>query len=307
MTIQQLEYILAVYHHKHFLNAAEECGISQPTLSAMIQKLEEELGVKIFDRTKHPIEPTEIGLKIILQAKTTINEMSRVKEIVDSEISSLSGSLKIGILTTVAPYLVPKFISHFTKDYNNVELSVLEMRNSALITSLLSSSIDMAILTTPTNNDSLFEIPLYHEKFIAYMSPDCKYREKELKANDMPEENLWVLQEGQCIIKGQKFKFCTSDIANNIYAAGSIDTLVRIVDENGGYTVIPELHRKFLSEEQQKNIREIVSPVTKREISLVIRQDYIKERMLNSVADTIKQIIPQDMIDDRLKKFSIKL
>lgn len=307
MTIQQLEYIVAVYNNKHFLNAAEECGISQPTLSAMIQKLEDELGVKIFDRTKHPIEATEIGLKIINQAKTTLNNIERVKEIVDSEISSLSGSLKIGILPTVAPYLVPKFIYQFKKDYPQVTLKIFELRNSALINSVNTSSIDMAILSSSISSSSLLEIPLYYEKFVAYMSPQCHYTQTVLQADNMPEEDLWVLQEGQCILKDHVFNFCFSNITNNNYEAGSIDTLVRIVDQNGGYTVIPEMHLQFLSKEQLKNIRDIVSPVTKREIAIVLRHDYIKERMLNAVAKTVKKIIPEELLDERLKKFDIRL
>lgn len=308
MTIQQLEYILAVNRQRHFVKAAEECHVSQPTLSAMIQKLEEELDVKIFDRSKHPVEPTSIGASIIAQAQTTLNDLNRVRELVETEINTLSGSLNIGIIPTVAPYLIPQFISKFSKSFPDVHLRISEMRNNALIEDLQCSGLDMAIMTTPLNNSQLLEIPLYYEKFVAYVSPSCHLKDNNLKASAMPEEDLWVLQESQCILHGrQEFNFCKSKIANHLYEAGSIDTLVRIVDQNGGYTVIPEMHVKFLTDQQKNNLREITNPEVSREISLVIRHDYIKERMLNAVADTVKKIIPDNMIDARLKKFAIKI
>lgn len=307
MTIQQLEYIVALDRHRHFVNAAEECGVSQPTLSAMIRKLEEELDVKIFDRNKHPVEPTEIGKRIIAQAQTTINDMGRVSELVQTETGTLSGNLTVGIIPTVAPYIVPEFISQFKAKHIEVSLKISEMRNEMIMAKLCDSSIDMAIITDSMPHGDFLEIPLYSERFVAYMSPDCKYKQQKLKASAMPEENMWVLQEGQCLLNEQAFKFCNSPTANHDYEAGSIDTLVRIVDRIGGYTVIPEMHKTFLTEQQLKNVREISSPVMSREIILIIRQDYIKERMLNAVADIIKQIIPASMLDDRLKKFAIKL
>jgi LysR family hydrogen peroxide-inducible transcriptional activator len=307
MTLQQLEYVVSVNRHRHFVKAAEECGVSQPTLSAMIQKLEEELDVKIFDRTKHPVEPTEIGAKIIAQAQTTLNEMQRVNEIVLSEVNDLSGRLTIGVLPTIAPTLIPKFIAAFSEEHPDVQLSVSEMRMSMLIAALRESTIDMAILSTPTHCNDLLEIPLYYERFYAYMSPACRHGSDVLLSSDMPEENLWVLQEGQCILRDQVFNFCKSKMANHIYQAGSIDTLIRIVDNNGGYTVIPALHLDFLTPEQRKCVRDITSPPVEREISIAIRHDYIKERMLNAVVDNVKKVIPKDMLDNRLKRYSVKL
>lgn len=307
MTIQQLEYIVAVARHRHFVKAAEACNVSQPTLSAMIQKLEEELDVKIFDRTKHPVEPTAIGSRIIAQAQTAINDMNRVREVVLSEVNELSGNLNIGVLPTIAPYLVPQFICKFAEAHPTVALRISEMRTNALMAGLTDSSLDMAIMTTPTGNTDLLEIPIYYERFVAYLSPLCQQQPAVLEAGHMPEENLWVLQEGQCILRDQVFNFCESKTTNRIYEAGSIDTLIRIVDHNGGYTVIPQLHLNFLTSNQKKNIREITSPPARREVSIVIRHDYVKERMLNAVADTVKQIIPEEMLDKHLLKFPIKL
>lgn len=307
MTAQQMEYIVAVNRHRHFLNAAEECGVSQPTLSAMIQKLEDELDVKIFDRSRHPIEPTAIGARIIAQAQTVINDMGRIRELVLSEADTLAGNLTIGVIPTIAPYIVPEFIDKFKTKYDKVSLKITEMRNELIQTKLSGGAIDVAITTSTTPHPDFLEIPLYSERFIAYISPNCKYKSMKLKATAMPEENMWVLQEDQCLMRGQAFGFCNSPTANHNYEAGSIDTLVRIVDRIGGYTVIPEMHAQFLTPEQKKNVREITSPTMSRSIQLVIRQDFIKERILNAVAEIIKNIIPAKMIDERIKKFGIKL
>jgi Transcriptional regulator len=307
MTVQQLEYIIALNKHRHFVTASEQCGVTQPTLSTMIQKLESELGVSIFDRSKHPIEPTAMGARLISQAETTLREMRKMKEMVESETESLSGALKIGVIPTLAPYLVPEFIHSFRELYSQVMLTVSEMRTASLIEALRKDSVDMFIAATPLDQPDFFEIPLYYEKFVAYFAADNPFRDVPLSANQMPQENLWVLQEGHCI-RSQIFNFCHNTAEyNHAFEAGSIDTLVRVVDKNGGYSVIPELHIGFLTEAQKKNVREIANPPAVREISLVIRKDFIKERLINAVADSIKKIIPENMLDERLKKFSIRL
>jgi LysR family hydrogen peroxide-inducible transcriptional activator len=307
MTLQQLEYIVAVNKHRHFVTASEQCGVTQPTLSTMIQKLEAELGVTIFDRTKHPVAPTAIGQRIINQAETTLREMRKINELVKSETQMLSGPLRIGVIPTLAPYLVPEFIHRFKSSYEAVELTLSEMRTATLIDALHKDAIEMFIAATPLEQADFYEIPLYYEKFVAYFSPDNPLRDVPLSATQMPQDNLWVLQEGHCV-RDQIFNFCQTKTAyNQAFEAGSIETLIRIVDKNGGYSVIPELHLEFLTDEQKKNVREIASPPAVREISLVIKKDFIKERLINAVADTIKHIMPESMLDERLKKFSIKL
>ncbi len=307
MTFQQLEYIVALNKFRHFVAASEHCGVTQPTLSQMIQKLESELDVSIFDRSKHPIEPTAVGLKLIKQAEIALREKAKLAEIVTNETQMISGPLKIGVIPTLAPYLVPEFIYRFTKNCQHVELTINEMQTSALIEALRKESIDMFIAATPLLQDDFYEIPMYYERFVAYFAPDNRFRDLELSASKMPQENLWVLQEGHCV-RDQVFNFCQSEMNyNHAFEAGSIETLVRIVDKNGGYTVIPELHLPFLTEEQKQNVREINSPPAVREISIVIKKDFIRERLINAVANSIKEIMPENMLDERLKKFSIKL
>lgn len=307
MTIQQMEYIVAVNRHRHFVKASEECGVTQPTLSTMIQKLEDELNVKIFDRNKHPVEPTETGERIIRQAEIALHEIHRIEEMVYNETEKISGNIRIGIIPTIAPYLIPRFISIFKNDYPDVALTISEMKTNNIIYNLKNSLLDMAIVSTPVDQNDLLEIPLYYEKFVAYFSPDEPKKNTVLNATDMPLDHLWVLQEGHCFRK-QIFNFCgKSSTHNTTYEAGSIETLIKIVDSNGGYTVIPELHLPLLSETQKTHIREITSSPAVREVSIIIRNDYIKERTVNVVADTIKKIIPEHMLDEHLKRFSIKL
>ncbi len=307
MNLQQLEYIIAVNKHRHFARAAKHCGVSQPTLSMMIKKLEEELDSVIFDRTKHPVELTETGKKIISQAERAIFETEKLKELVKSDIKALSGTLSIGVIPTLAPYLVPKLIKHFKQNYPNISLSISEMTTEELIRALSKRDIDMFIAATPLEEAEFYEIPLYYEKFLAYFSDNHPYIDLPLSASNMPADNLWILEEGHCF-RDQVFNFCTETMSyNQMFEAGSIDTLVRIVDINGGYSVIPELHLTYLSEKQKKNIRAINNPPAIREISLVINKDFIKEKMVNAVADAVKAIIPAHMIDERLKKYSIRL
>ncbi len=307
MNVQQLEYIVAVNKHRQFVTAAEQCGVTQPTLSTMIQKLENELGVGIFDRSRHPIEPTDVGKRIVAQAEAALREMRRIEELVQNETNMLSGTLKIGVIPTLAPYLIPEFIHRFRGNYSDVELTISEMRTSSLIEALQKDELEMFIAATPLEQVDFIEIPLYYEKFVAYFAPNHPLRDERLSANKMPGDNLWVLQEGHCI-REQTFNFCKTQTSyNHTYEAGSIETLVRIVEKNGGYSVIPELHLGFMTDEQRQNVREISCPPAVREISLVIKKDFIRERLINAVADTIKKIMPEHMLNERLKKFSIKL
>lgn len=307
MTLQQLEYIIALEKTRHFVKAAESCGVTQPTLSAMIQKLEDELDCKIFDRSAHPIELTEIGKVILQQAHVILFNANQLRENVAAVKGQVGGALSLAMIPTVAPYLLPGFISTFRKDYPETELKVTEMHTATIINKLESAEIDMAILATPLENPNLLEVPLYYEKFIGYVSPQSSiFQQKEISSNEFQLEQLWVLEEGHCL-RNQVFNFCENKAHASTYEAGSIDTLIRIVDMNGGYTVIPELHIDSLTETQKLNLRKMTDPEPNREISLVIRNDYVREGMMNAVANTVKQIIPAHMLDARLKKFAIKL
>lgn len=309
MNLQQLEYIVALDKHRHFQRAAEACGVSQPTLSALIQKLEEELDLTLFDRKSHPICTTESGRTVIDQARVVLYHIAQLKEMTRSEKELDHGTIRIGIIPTVAPYILPRLFKKMQQMFPKIELRAFELRTSVIIEQLRKAELDMAILATPLEQPDFLEVPLYYEKFTAYVSPDETqlYNKEEIAAHEMPTEHLWVLKEGHCM-RNQVFNFCQTQSAySTTYEAGSIDTLIKIVDENGGYTVIPELHLPLLHDNQQRHIRQLAAPTPVREISLVIRQDYVRERMMNSVADAVKDIIPEEMLNPRLKKFAIKL
>ncbi|OIP82795.1 MAG: LysR family transcriptional regulator [Porphyromonadaceae bacterium CG2_30_38_12] len=307
MTLQQLEYVMALHKTRHFVRAAEMCKVTQPTLSSMLQKLEEELDCRIFDRSSHPVSLTETGVLIVRQAQQVLLQASQLKEIVIAQKGNVSGNLSLAMIPTVAPYLLPKFMATFRMNYPDVVLRVTELRTESVVRKLQTGDIDMAILSTPLQDANLLEVPLYYEQFEAYISPnDVLFSQTEIPSEALHTNRLWVLEEGHCL-RNQVFNFCQNKLHTSTFEAGSIDTLVKIVDINGGYTIIPELHIDLLSEVQKQNLRHIVRPEATREISLVIRQDYVREGLMNAVANSVKQIIPPHMLDKRLKMFAIKL
>ena len=308
MTLQQLEYIVAVDKYRHFVKAAESCEITQSTLSSLIQKLENELDVIIFDRTSHPIKPTAIGESIIAQAKVILYNAEQLKELVQSQKKEESGTLRIGTVSTIAPYILPKLFKKLSTEHPQIQISVEEARIMTIVEKLERAELDVAILPMPVESKELLEIPLYKERFMAYVSPSEPFFDREqVCVSKMPTENLWVLREAYCPNSG-KFAFCCKERGNAaIYEAGSIETLVKIVDENGGFSIIPELHVALLSEDQQNRIKPMCNPEPSREIALVIRKDFVKERLLNILAKTIIDVIPEHMINERVKKYSIKL
>lgn len=308
MTLQQMEYIVALNKHRHFVLAAEACGVTQPTLSAMIQKLEEELQVKIFNRDRNNISPTSVGAKIIKQAQVALNEARRVKEVVADEAEAMSGSVRIGVLPTIAPYVVPDFIYHFREAYPQVDLFVDEKASKSLLQDLRYGNLDMALTTTPIDMEGLLEVTVYVERFVAYFSNLCSKAQELMLSGELPAEHMWILKEGHCAANGAQ-SFCKNkEKGNHIYEAGSIETLVRIVDRNGGYTVVPELHLNFLTEQQRQHTAIIRNdPLAKRFVSLVVREDFVRERMLNAVLEVLKQIIPQHMLQSRMNRLPIKL
>lgn len=328
MNLQQMEYIVMLDKYRHFVLAAEACGVTQPTLSAMIQKLEDELDVKIFERNKKSVVPTSIGVKIIHQAQTALNETRRIKEVVADEVGDMNGSLRIGIIPTIAPYLVPDFIYHFQQSYPHMKLYLDERENKSLVRELEYGNLDMIITTSPLAKASLLEIPVFVEHFIAYFSRACKPYETRLGEGKYPIEHMWVLKEEHCIYKeglegnkeglyvpkeglydrNETFNPCSRETGNHIYEAGSIDTLIRIVDKNGGYTIIPELHTAFLTEEQKKQTMPLKTvPPAQRNISIFLKEDFIRERAVNAVRTTLKKVIPPHMLDERFNKYDIRL
>lgn len=312
MNLNTLRYVAAVARLGNFVKAAEECGVTQPSLSTAIGNLEIELGVTIFDRNAHPIRPTAIGAKIVEMARLTLFNAEQIEEFVRSERDGDGGKMNIGMIPTIAPYIIPGLFAAMRAAHPGIQLKISEMRTDFLARKIADAELDIAIMSTPLGRKGLLEIPLYYEKFVAYVSPDDPlYSLEELSSDRLPSERFWILEEGHCL-RNQVLNFCHKrEKAHNEYQAGSIDTLIRVVDLNGGYTVIPEMQLRFLGEEQRRNVRPLTGTgsdsIPVREVSLVVREDFARERQLNIIAECIKGIVPEEMLDTRLRRFAIKL
>lgn len=308
MTLQQLKYIVAIDKFRNFAKAADACEISQPTLSAMLAKLEEELDVRIFERNNKNVKPTVVGEKLLAQAKKVVMEAGRIEEIAAEEKNSLTGKLTLSIGTTIAPYILPQFIKKYTEAYQGVELVIREMKTPNMLAAIQSSDVDAAIAIAGNSQQGLYEIPLYTEKFFVYLSENCWRKLPVFKPENLEHEQMWIMKDAQCL-RESAFSFCKArSKGKHIYEAGSVETLVRVVDINGGFTIIPELHIPFLADSQRQNIRSIDGDfLSQRRVSLYIREDYIRERMLNSITDVLLKILPLEMFEERIKKFGIKL
>lgn len=308
MTIQQLKYVVAIDRFRSFAKAADACKISQPTLSAMLVKLEEELDVRIFERTNRSVRPTEAGEKIVLQAQKTLMEAERIWEIVKESKGNVGGSLVLSVGPTIAPYLLPKFIRQYRKAFPEVDLTIREMKANFMLDSLLHGDVDCGIAISDNHRTGILEIPLYTEKFYVYLAESCWRKLPVFKPENLEHENMWIMKEAQCL-RDSAFSFCKArGKGHHIYEAGSIETLIRIVDENGGYTIIPEMHLPFLTEQQRENVRRIEGDyLSQRRVSLYIKEDYVQEQMLNTIVSTLRSFMPKGTLYDGIVKYGIKL
>lgn len=308
MTLQQLQYIIAVDRYRSFAKAAEHCGVAQPTLSKMVAKLEEELDVRIFERDSRNVEPTSTGEKIVAQAVKTVQEAARITEIVADLRGGLSGKMRIAVGPSIAPYLLPGFIRIYGAEYPEVELTVEEARLESMFEALKKGTADIAVATSGHGSEDIFEIPLYEEQFRVYISKECRHRMPEFTPEQLSHESMWVMKEAQCL-RESAFSFCKArETGRRVYEAGNIETLVRVVDENGGFTIIPEMHLPLLSEKQGENVRPLTGDcLSMRRVSLYMRHDYVRERMLNSVVSALTKVIPRRMLDPALLRGPLRL
>lgn len=308
MTLHQLEYIIAIDRHRNFAKAAAELGITQPTLSSLLQKLENELDVRIFERSNKHVRPTAIGRKILLQAAKTVTEADRIAELVAEEKGMVTGTLDLSVGPTVAPYILPRFIKTYTRMFPDVRLSIAEMKAEAMLDAVHTGRLDAGIASGGRSHDGILEIPLYTEPFWVYIAESCWRKLPVFRPENLEHEQMWVMKESQCL-RDSAFSFCKArGVGRRIYEAGSIGTLVRIVDENGGFTIIPEMHLPLLTDRQRENVRRIEGGYrSQRRVSIYIREDFVRERLLNSIAETLVSIVPKNFFDERILKYGIRL
>ncbi|MDZ7764627.1 MAG: LysR substrate-binding domain-containing protein [Melioribacteraceae bacterium] len=307
MTIVQLSYIIAVDNFKSFAKAAKNCYVTQPTLSMQIKKLEDELGVLIFDRTKKPVAPTDIGVKIIEQARTVTVEHERIKEVIREESEEIRGKFKLGIIPTVAPYLLPLFVESFTKKYNALELIIEELQTDRIVDRLRRDELDAAILATPLFYKDITERPVYYEPFVGYVSQSHRlYKNKTVNPEQLDVKDLFLLKEGHCfrdhvlqICKYYGDKKIGDGKTVNLEGA-TLETLMKMVDKNIGMTLIPYLAMKEIEgAEKIKRIKKFKDPVPTREISIVYHRTQLKKKLIDLLETEILKSIPKELAKNK--------
>lgn len=305
MTIVQLEYAVAVDTYRSFVLAAEKCFVTQPTLSMQIQKLEEQLGVKLFDRSRQPVIPTEIGIEIIEQARKLLNESYKIKEIIDERKGEVVGELKIGVIPTIAPYLLPRVIGGFMEKHPKVKLTISELNTEHIIQNLKIGLLDCGILATPLNEPNLIERPVFYENFVSYVSKSSPlFKKKAITTADLDIDELWLLNEGHCL-RNQVLNICKHKKSNGHqldYNTGSIETLIKMVDLNEGITILPELSMQDFSVKQLDKVRYFKSPEPSREVSIVTNKNYIKRKVIDALEEEILNSIPKRLKTKKKKE-----
>lgn len=299
MTIIQFEYIIAVDNFRHFGRAADACFVTQPTLSMQIQKLEDQLGVLIFDRSKQPVVPTEMGKTIIAQARKVVNEAKRLNEIVAEEKGEIAGELSIGIIPTLSPYLLPLFIHNFIERYPNVKVKVYELITEEVVKRLKNEVIDIGIIVTPYDDLGLVAKPLFYEEFYAYVSEKSEvYKKDRVTADDLKGDSILLLNEGHCF-REQVINLCQlykEHDSHFKYESGSLEALKRIVDIHGGLTLLPQLATLDIEDKHQKKVKHFTDPKPVREVSLVMHRSYLKRKLVEALHKEILAAIP-DKVD----------
>ena len=308
ITLTQLTYIVAVAQTQNFVKAAKSCFISQPTLSMQIQKLENELEVILFDRSKKPVELTLIGEKVIEQAQRVLQEACRIEEIIKAERGEISGDFKLGIIPTLAPYLLPLFLEDFTKSYPKVNLIVEELQTQQIIRMLWRDNIDAGILATPLNSKGIIEQPLFNDPFVVYLNSNhMLYKFKEVSDKDLTLDDLWLLNEGHCF-RDQAINICKKVIGKNLkrknleFESGNLETLKRLVDKNFGYTLVPSLAiMEMTKPEIKKKVRFFKPPVPTREVSIVYSRSYLKKSIIEVLHQNIVSSLPNELKSGKTK------
>jgi LysR family transcriptional regulator, hydrogen peroxide-inducible genes activator len=304
MTFVQLEYVVAIDTYRHFAVAAGHCYVTQPTLSMQVHKLENELGLTIFDRSKQPVIPTEAGRAIIDQARKILSERQLIGEIVQTKKGILTGELRIGIIPTLAPYLLPLFIPGFAAKYPQIKLVVNEMTTGMLITQLREGRIDVGILVTPLGENGIREQVLFYEELLVYVSrKNAAYKKTYMLAQDIDPAKLWLLEEGHCfrsqIVRLCELRKASKEGSHFDYEAGSLETLRRMVEINDGITILPELAAMDLSGRQKQLIRHFKRPAPMREVSLVVHRDLVKQRLVHALKEEIIRAVPEKVRQNR--------
>jgi LysR family hydrogen peroxide-inducible transcriptional activator len=304
MTFVQLEYLVAVDTHRHFAKAAEACFVTQPTLSMQLLKLEQELGLKIFDRSKQPVVTTHAGTELILHARKILSERSSLLDFLHLHKGVLAGELKVGVIPTLAPYLLPLFIPSFTKKYPNVKLIISEMTTDVIINRLREGKIDTGILVTPLNEAGIKEQVLFYEEMLAYISSkNIAHKKTYVLPQDIDPNKLWLLEEGHCF-RTQIANLCqlrraSAEGSHFEYEAGSLETLRRLVELNDGITILPEMATFEMTAKQKSLLRKFKQPIPMREVSIITHRDHVKKNLIEILKKEIINSVPDKILKNK--------
>jgi len=295
MTLTQLEYIVALDNFRHFVAAAERCNVSQPNLTTQVKKLEKEIGVKIFDRDRKPLQPTVAGNLILLKARKILKEVSELKEFVLTEKESLEGEFTLGVIPTISPYLLPLFLPEFVKSNPQTKLIIREMETAEIIHELQRGTLDIGLLATRLEEKTIREIPLFYEPFLLYLPENHPFIKRSHIIPAMLDANqILVLDEGHCF-REQTLAICNNKFAKNNFGfefqSGSIESLTRLVDKGVGYTLVPEM--AVMGMEKSKFLRRFDTPEPVREISLVVTKNFTKNVLIHAIRKSILLSIPE--------------
>ncbi|MFK7922894.1 MAG: LysR substrate-binding domain-containing protein [Bacteroidia bacterium] len=300
MTLVQLQYIVSLDIYRSFVAAADACHVSQPALTTQIKRLESQLGVILFDRTKKPVIPTEIGKKIVEQARFVLQESQKVRDIIHDFESEMSGEVRLGIIPTVAPYLLPLFINDFNQTYDKIGLSINEDKTESIIQDLRNGKLDAGIIATPVNVSGIKTFPLFYERLFAYVSEGHRLKDHEtICALNINPEELLLLKEGNCF-RNQVINICKEKNKRGaftpfFYQSNSIESLKRIVDSRDALTIIPELATLVLPPGKKVRVKPFSDCNPVREISLVVSRSFLKKRLLENLMSIIRKSVPQGM------------
>lgn len=299
MTLQQFEYIVALDEYRHYVSAAEHCYVSQPNLTMQVKKLEDEIGVRIFDRDKKPLQPTKIGKEVILRARQILRESKQLKEFVTHEKESLEGEFTVGIIPTLAPYLLPQFLPTFIEENPKVHLKIRELQTSQIISQLENGIIDIGILVTPLKESSIREIPVFYEPFLLYLPENHRLLEEKLMlADELDPSEVLVLDEGHCF-REQALSICKDENHGSSigfeYQSGSIEALKSLVQKGVGYTLVPEL--SVNTEKDNIHVRRFSAPEPVREVSIVVHNSYIKESVIDRLKSSMQESVPEQLLN----------
>lgn len=308
MTITQLEYTLAVAQHRHFGKAAASCHVTQPTLSMQLQKLEDELGVIIFDRSKTPIAVTVEGEVVIEQAKRIISEHKKLYSLLEESKEDLVGEFKLSIIPTLSPFVIPMFIKEFSEKYPNVKLIIKESVTEDIVQELEDGLIDAGILVTPLYNKQIEERHLYYEPFYLFTARNHKlYEQVNIKEEYLNIDEIWLLNKGNCF-RDQVLNICSrmrdNELQGNVtFESGNFETLKNLVLSGNGYTILPHMAVTQISSEYQDMVKNFADPIPTREVSIVSTKNNVKQKILNALEEEILGVVPDDIrqISDREK------